>query len=78
MKSIPFGRLPELKSHPDAHVMAICHGRSWDSDFLVKTYTSRRALESFLKNPGKWTAIERTTVPKNCVVHPAFQSEVQS
>lgn len=72
--TIPFARQSELRSRPDANLIAIKPTKD-GNDYFVKRYTSRKALEVFLKNPGQWRAVVKTEVGKNMVVNPAFEVE---
>jgi hypothetical protein len=72
---ICFGSISELRKRVDANLIAICPGRNWDSDYRVKRYASRLALETFLKNPGNWKAIVKTQVDKGMLLYPAFQTD---
>ncbi len=71
--SIPFGRLNELQTHPEAHLLAVLTPDRLFSDYRVKRYTSRLALETFLKNPGKWHAVIKNKVAPSMLIYPAFQ-----
>lgn len=77
-KSIPFGRLNDLRSRADADLIAYKPGVGSLDDFVLKRYASRAALESFLKNPGAWHALVKTPTERNSLIHPAFQSERQA
>jgi len=72
-KYIAFGRISDLRGRPDSHLIAIKTPEGIFGDYQVKRYGSRLALETFLKNPGRWNAIIYTPVHKNLICHPAFE-----
>lgn len=74
--SIPFGRIPDLRSLPDAELIALKPGRGVMDDYLVKRYPSRLSLETFLKNPGQWFALVKNPVMPGMLIYPAFQKAV--
>lgn len=73
-KTIPFGRVSELRSLPDAAFIAVKPGRGAFDECHVKRYSSRLALETFLRNPGGWYALLKNEVHPSMLVHPAFQA----
>lgn len=75
-KTIPFGRIPDLRSHPDANLIALKPGREVFTDCTVKRYASRLALETFLQRPGAWYALVKTPTERNMVTNPAFQKAI--
>jgi hypothetical protein len=75
-QSIPFGRIPDLRSRPDAELIALKPGRGAFDDYRVKRYASRLALETFLRTPGTWYALVKTPVAPGMLIHPAFQKHV--
>lgn len=72
-KTIPFGRIKELAIRLDALLFAVRPGRGVFSDLIVKRYSSRLALETFLKNPGDWYAVVKTPTDPSMLIYPAFQ-----
>jgi len=42
-------------------------------DYIVKRYTSRKALETFLRKPGDWHALVKNEVDPRMVANPAFE-----
>lgn len=72
-KTIPLGRIDDLRNRPDADRIAVCPGRGAFDEYRVKRYASRAALESFLRNPGQWYAVRKNRVPQSLVCWPAFE-----
>jgi hypothetical protein len=72
--SISAARQGELRDRPDANLLVV-KANSSGFDYAVRRYNSRKALETFLKNPGGWKAVIKNEVDKNMLVHPAFQVE---
>ena len=75
-KSIPLGRLNELRSRPDAELIAYRHGRGLFDDCGLLKFKSRKALEAFLKNDGPLQALVKTPTERNMLVHPCYQRPV--
>lgn len=50
-RTVPFGRLGELRARPDSDLIAYSFGGGLMGDARVKVYASRAALEAFCK-PG--------------------------
>lgn len=75
-KTIPFGRISDIRNHPDAQLIAIKPGRGAFDDCIVKRYASRLALETFLRNGGAWYALVKTPVQQSMLVHPAFEKAI--
>jgi len=71
--TIPFGRINDLLSRPDANLIAVKPGKGATDDYIVKRYTSRKALETFLRKPGNWYALVKNEVDPRMVVNPAFE-----
>lgn len=71
--TIPFGRINDLRSRPDAHLIAVRPGKGVTDDYIVKRYTSRKALETFLRKPGDWHALVKNEVDPRMVANPAFE-----
>ena len=76
-KTIPFGRIHDLRTLPDAGLIALKPGRGVMDNFLVKRYASRLALETFLRTPGGWFALVKTAVEPGMFIYPAFQKGTQ-
>ena len=73
-KYVAHGRIADLlRSRPDAHLLATKPPENIFGDYQVKRYTSRLALETFLQNPGQWSALVHNLVAKNMVCYPAFE-----
>ena len=71
--SVPFGRLSDYLSKPDADLYLVRSGRGiFDNETLIR-FGTRTALEAFSKKNGL-RALVPTQVPLNCAVW-AFQSD---
>ncbi len=71
--SVPFGRLSDYRTAPDAHLYLVKPGRRiFDNETLIR-FATRAALEAFSKKNGL-RALVPTQVPVNCAVW-AFQSD---
>jgi len=71
--SVPFGRLSDYLSKPDADLYLVRSGRGiFDNETLIR-FSTRKALEAFSKKNGL-RALVPTQVPLNCAVWP-FQSD---
>lgn len=71
--SVPFGRLSDYLSKPDADLYLVRSGRGiFDNETLIR-FSTRTALEAFSKKNGL-RALVPTQVPLNCAVW-AFQSD---
>lgn len=71
--SVPFGRLNELRAHPEASLVAYLVPSGLFTDYRLKRYASRLALETFLKRGGNWHALVKTPVDPNMLTCPNLQ-----
>jgi len=75
VETVCLGRLHELKTRPDAELLAVRTPDAIFGEYQVMRYKSRKALETFLKNPGKWRAVVFNKVPRGMATHAAYQVE---
>jgi hypothetical protein len=85
MKTIPYGRLDELRSDEFADLTAY-RWASASGDCEIKVFPSRESLKAFLKQsisqsiadmfpPNSWNALIKDVVPRNMLVYRSFQKE---
>lgn len=70
---VPFGRLAELKTRPDANLLLTKPGNGIFDDYKVITFSTRQQLEEFNKRAGLKPLIY-SEVPKGCAIY-AHQRE---
>lgn len=72
---VPFGRLLELRTRPDANLLLTKAPKGVFNDYKVIRFASRKALEEFNKRAGL-KAVVPTIVPKGCAIY-AHQKEAK-
>lgn len=65
-KTIPLGRLDELRSQPNADCIAYT---AYGFDAIIKRYASRKALEAFCKDGSAHHALVKTSVHQSMLVN---------
>lgn len=65
-KTIPLGRIDELRSQPDADCIAYT---VYGFDAIIKRYASRKALETFCKAGSAHYALIKTPVHQSMLVN---------
>jgi len=73
---VPFGRLDDLRSRPDAELIAYTVGRSWDSNYRITVYASRKALEAFCRAGSQHHALVKRDVDGTMIVNRNTQRPV--
>lgn len=67
-RSIPMGRLGELRSRPDADLIAYTVGKGLFDEVTLTRYKSREALEAFCKDGSRHHALVKVpTCPTRMV-----------
>lgn len=56
-RRLPLGRLDELRSRPDAHLIAYSLGKGLFDEVALTRYKSREALEAFCKDGSRHHAL---------------------
>ena len=56
-KTSPLGRLDELRSRPEAELIAFIPGRGLFSEHLLRKFRTRRTMEVFLNKTEGWNAL---------------------
>ena len=76
-QSVPFGRLDDLRTRPDADLITYRMGSgAWITDCELVKFKSRKALEAFLKNDGPLHALVKTPTDRNMLIHPCYQRPI--
>ena len=68
-RRVPLGRLGELRSRPDAHLIAYTVGKGLFDEVTLTVYKSREALEAFCKDGSRHHALVKTPVCQTRLVN---------
>ena len=66
---VPLGRLDELRTRPDAHLIAYSLGKGIFDEVTLTVYKSRKALEAFCKDGSRHHALVKTPTKPNFMVN---------
>lgn len=68
-RTIPFGRIGDLRSRPDADLIAYTIPARTFADFRLKRYASRKALEAFCRDGSSHHALVKRPVHPSMLVN---------
>lgn len=68
-RHVPLGRLDELRTRPDAHLIAYSLGKGIFDEVTLTVYKSRKALEAFCRDGSRHHALVKTPTKPNFIVN---------